>query len=161
MILQCCEMKGVLHVQKKADDPALLAGYLLMSEDTGRTWNKRWLALHQDFVMYFFKARQVPVTLAYITIALVFCLHVYYLYYFLYVLLPVGLLHLSCFFVWFSVYLFVIHVFFSLSYHIFCIFFYRLLYCAFLKSVSHAFRQTVWKSLLFYSTKYRIKDPLM
>ncbi|XP_070192576.1 FYVE, RhoGEF and PH domain-containing protein 4-like isoform X1 [Littorina saxatilis] len=45
-------------LQKKADDPGLLAGYLLISEDTGRTWNKRWFALHEDFVMYYFKARQ-------------------------------------------------------------------------------------------------------
>ncbi|KAL8588484.1 hypothetical protein ACOMHN_022271 [Nucella lapillus] len=42
----------------KADDPGLLAGYLSISDDVGRTWNKRWFSLHEDFVMYFFKARQ-------------------------------------------------------------------------------------------------------
>ena len=45
--------------QVKADDPGLLAGYLMISDDTGKTWNKRWFSVHEDFVMYFFKARQV------------------------------------------------------------------------------------------------------
>ncbi|XP_076447889.1 uncharacterized protein LOC143284778 isoform X2 [Babylonia areolata] len=45
-------------LQVKADDPGLLAGYLSISDDAGKTWNKRWFTLHEDFVMYFFKARQ-------------------------------------------------------------------------------------------------------
>lgn len=45
--------------QVKASDPGLLSGYLQISEDTGKTWNKRWFTLRDDFVMYSFRARQV------------------------------------------------------------------------------------------------------
>lgn len=42
----------------KADDHGLLSGYLQISEDNGRTWCKRWFTLHDNYVMYFFRARQ-------------------------------------------------------------------------------------------------------
>ncbi|XP_067684488.1 FYVE, RhoGEF and PH domain-containing protein 2-like isoform X1 [Haliotis asinina] len=48
--------RGVLQV--KASDPAVLSGYLYMSSDKGKSWVKRWFAVHDDFVMYSFRAHQ-------------------------------------------------------------------------------------------------------
>jgi hypothetical protein len=44
--------------QVRGTDPSLISGYLQMSTD-GRNWQKRWFAIHKDFVLYSFKAHQV------------------------------------------------------------------------------------------------------
>ena len=41
----------------KANDPAVISGYLNMSVDK-RTWQRRWFSVHGDFVLYSFKAHQ-------------------------------------------------------------------------------------------------------
>ena len=45
-------------VQVKASDPSVISGYLLMSSNA-RSWQRRWFAVHKDFVLYSFKAHQV------------------------------------------------------------------------------------------------------
>lgn len=61
-----------LFQQVSANDPSLLAGYLQVSDDEGKTWSKNWFALHDDFVMYFFKARQVREDMCCLTFDLLF-----------------------------------------------------------------------------------------
>ncbi|XP_064632651.1 FYVE, RhoGEF and PH domain-containing protein 4-like isoform X4 [Lineus longissimus] len=47
---------GILQI--KGDDPSVMSGSLKVSMDGGKTWNKRWFAVHTDFVLYSFKARR-------------------------------------------------------------------------------------------------------
>ena len=44
--------------QVKASDVSVINSYLQMSQDR-KTWHRRWFAVHEDFVMYSFKAHQV------------------------------------------------------------------------------------------------------
>ncbi|XP_064604534.1 FYVE, RhoGEF and PH domain-containing protein 2-like isoform X2 [Liolophura sinensis] len=45
-------------LQVKGNDPSVLCDYLSYSVDKGKSWSRRWIAVHRDFVMYFFKAHQ-------------------------------------------------------------------------------------------------------
>ena len=49
---------SVCVVQVKASDPSVISGYLSMSSNA-RSWQRRWFAVHKDFVLYSFKAHQV------------------------------------------------------------------------------------------------------
>ncbi|XP_074645076.1 FYVE, RhoGEF and PH domain-containing protein 2-like [Tubulanus polymorphus] len=48
--------KGIKDV--KGDEKSVVSGYLLYNVDGGKSWIRRWFAVHKDFVLYAFKARQ-------------------------------------------------------------------------------------------------------
>ncbi|XP_071133577.1 FYVE, RhoGEF and PH domain-containing protein 2-like isoform X4 [Mytilus edulis] len=50
--------KNILQIN--ASDPSVLSGYLHTSTDKGKSWHRRWVAVHHNFVMYTFKAHQDP-----------------------------------------------------------------------------------------------------
>ncbi|CAC5397164.1 FYVE, RhoGEF and PH domain-containing protein 1,FYVE, RhoGEF and PH domain-containing protein 4 [Mytilus coruscus] len=50
--------KNILQIN--ASDPSVLSGYLHLSTDKGKSWHRRWVAVHHNFVMYTFKAHQDP-----------------------------------------------------------------------------------------------------
>lgn len=49
--------KACAVLQVNATDPSVLSGYLQMSSDK-KTWNRKFFAIHTDFVLYSFKAHQ-------------------------------------------------------------------------------------------------------
>ena len=42
-----------------ADEPGVVSGYLLLSADKGHSWNKRWMVVHNNAMMYCFKTNKV------------------------------------------------------------------------------------------------------
>ncbi|KAK3102316.1 hypothetical protein FSP39_010422, partial [Pinctada imbricata] len=45
-------------LQKKANEPSVLSGYLQKSTDRGKTWCRRWFVVSKEFALYEFKAHQ-------------------------------------------------------------------------------------------------------
>jgi hypothetical protein len=55
MVADRIKARSILKV--KATDASLISGYLLVSTDR-KAWKKTWVTVRENFVMYFFKARQ-------------------------------------------------------------------------------------------------------
>lgn len=53
--------KRIVDVQ--ADKGSILSSYINVSDIKGRIWSKRWIAIHEDFVMYFYKKNKDVVAL--------------------------------------------------------------------------------------------------
>ncbi|XP_013379576.1 FYVE, RhoGEF and PH domain-containing protein 2-like isoform X2 [Lingula anatina] len=51
-------LKRPAHLEVRASENLVIGGYLQLSSDLGKTWERKYFAVHQDYVMYCYKAHQ-------------------------------------------------------------------------------------------------------